>query len=269
MLQRMLRVLLSNAVKGLGVAAVMLLLAPFCYSQSTAILIIDDMGNSMPLGERALMLPGKVNFSFLPHTPNSRELAEDAHAKGQEVMLHLPMSNLNGAPTGPGKLSPSMDKEQFMATLRDNLAAVPYARGVNNHMGSLLTQLHQPMEWLMEGLKLQRLYFIDSRTSPLTVAERKADDKHVPVLRRDVFLDNSLDPANIEKQFERWIKLSQKRGFAVAIAHPHPETLTVLEQRLPELKQRGVRLLYASEVLNQRIATTRAPTETPEDTARN
>lgn len=259
----------SVIAKRLGLAAALVLFAQFSYPESNAVLIIDDMGNSQQLGQRALLLPGKINYSFLPHTANSRQLAKEAHSKGQEVMLHLPMSNLHGAPAGPGKLSPRMDKPEFMAALQDNLLAVPYARGVNNHMGSLLTQLHQPMEWLMEGLRQQRLYFIDSRTSPLTVAEQKADDEQVPVLRRDVFLDNSLDEALIEQQFERWVRLSQQRGIAVAIGHPHPETLNVLERLLPDLQQRGVRLVFASDVLNRRLATKVEPPESHTDTARN
>lgn len=245
---------------------VLMLVAPLCLAQlkmpqSKAVLIIDDMGNSLPLGQRALQLPGKINFSFLPHTPNARELAEQAHKNGREVMLHLPMSNLNGAPTGPGKLSPIMDQQQFSEVLESNLQSIPYARGVNNHMGSLLTQLQQPMQWLMSELKSQRLYFIDSRTSPLTVAARTASAEQVPVLSRDVFLDNELDPEKIAAQVERWIQLSRSHGTAVAIAHPHPQTLAVLEQVLPTLQQRGVQLNYASEILNQRLADSNAASE--------
>lgn len=239
----------------------LVLVAPLCLAQSKAILIIDDMGNSLPLGQRALQLPGKINFSFLPHTPNARQLAEQAHKNGSEILLHLPMSNINGAPAGPGKLSPRMDRQQFSQALESNLRSIPYARGVNNHMGSLLTQLHEPMQWLMTELKSQRLYFIDSRTSPLTVAERAANDEHVPVLRRDVFLDNELEPEKIAAQVERWIQLSHSQGTAVAIAHPHPQTLAVLEQVLPTLRQRGIHLSYASELLNQRLADTNAAKE--------
>lgn len=232
---------------------------PACYSQSAAVLIIDDMGNSLALGERALALPGDINFSFLPRTPNSRKLAQLAHDQGKEVLVHLPMSNLNSAPTGPGKLSPAMDRHQFAQTLNDNLKSVPHAKGVNNHMGSLLTQLHQPMQWLMDELKFHQLYFIDSRTSPLTVAEQTAVSRHVPVMRRDIFLDNDLDPQKITQQFERWIQLTKKRGIAVAIAHPHPQTMSVLERLLPGLKQRGVHLVFASQALQQRFASNTRP----------
>lgn len=244
-------------------SVVLMLSASICFSQSTAILIIDDMGNTLDLGQRAIELPGKVNYSFLPHTPNSRTLARLAHKKGKEILLHLPMSNLSGTAVGPGKLSPRMNQRDFTDTLEGNLRAVPYARGVNNHMGSLLTQLQQPMQWLMDGLKQHHLYFIDSRTSPLTKAEQLAHRNHVPALRRDVFLDNELKPESIERQFERWLELARTRGVAIAIGHPHPQTLSVLEQRLPTLRQQGIHLAFVSEVLNQQLADNSATRSTP------
>lgn len=227
----------------------MLAYAPPGFSQGTAILIIDDMGNGWDLGYRALQLPGKINYAFLPHTPNSRQLADLANQRGQEVLLHLPMSNLNGAATGPGKLSPKLDQQQFNDVIADNLKAIPHVRGVNNHMGSLLTQLHQPMQWLMQALKQHEMYFIDSRTSPLTVAERTARAQQLPTLHRDVFLDNDLSHEAIEKSVQRWMKEVQSQGLAVAIAHPHPQTLEVLEKMLPKLEQHNIRLALISEVL--------------------
>lgn len=232
----------------------LLLLAQGCFAQATAVLIIDDMGNALGVGQRALELPGKVNYSFLPHTPDCRRLAEMAHLRGKEILLHLPMSNLSGTPAGPGKLTPIMDRTQFSDTFEGDLQSVPYARGVNNHMGSLLTQLTQPMQWLMDDLKQHHLYFIDSRTSPLTVAEKMALDNHVPALRRNVFLDDDLSRIKIEQQVNKWLRLARKKGLAVAIGHPHPQTLAVLEQVLPTLQQRGIHLAFASDVLNQQFA---------------
>lgn len=249
-------------------AATLLLTGTPAYSQGTAVLIIDDMGNGWELGHRALQLPGKINYAFLPHTPNSRQLAELANQRGQEVILHLPMSNLNDAATGPGKLSPIMDRQQFTRTLENNLQSLPHVRGVNNHMGSLLTQLHQPMQWLMQSLKQHKLYFIDSRTSPRTVAERTARNTHLPTLRRDVFLDNDLDKSAIEKNIRRWLHLAQTRGLAVAIGHPHPQTLQVLETVLPQLEARNIRLALVSEVLAspapQAVTTTASLSEKPD-----
>lgn len=214
--------------------------------QSTLVIILDDMGNNLELGRRAIALPGAVNYAILPHRPFSATLATAAHQHHKEVLLHAPMTNLGSQATGRGTLTPKMNQTEFLQTLRSNLASVPYAQGVNNHTGSLLTQLHQPMTWLMQELKQRKLYFIDSRTSPRTVAESTGCTEQLPTLRRHIFLDNKRDVAAIEQQFEQLLQLAKQQGNAVAIGHPYPETLTFLEQTLPLLSARGFALIPAS-----------------------
>ena len=217
--------------------------------EATLVLIIDDMGNGLTLGQRAINLPGAINYAFLPHRPHSKILAQNAHQQGKEILLHAPMSNLSEKATGRGELSAIMNKQQFLQALRDDLQTVPHVSGVNNHMGSLLTQLQQPMDWLMAELKQQNLYFIDSRTTPLTVAEARAKNHQLPTTRRDIFLDNQLHSAAISEKFEQAISLARKQGLAVVIAHPHEETLDFLEQSIPTLTARGIKLSLASQAL--------------------
>lgn len=219
------------------------------HSRPVIVLIIDDMGNSLEQGHRALSLPGQVSYAFLPHTAASKPLAEAAFNNSKEIMLHLPMSNLNSYKTGPGTLTARMDKQEYLQTLQKNIASIPHVSGVNNHMGSLLTQLNQPMSWLMGELRKQQLYFVDSRTSPLTVAEQQANAARIPTIRRDIFLDNVLDSAAIARQYKRLLSLARQNGIAVAIGHPHRETLDFLEQALPELASQGIRLAFASEAI--------------------
>lgn len=213
------------------------------------VLIIDDMGNSLDLGHRAISLHGAINYAFLPHRPHSKSLAKLAHKQTKEILLHLPMSNLSDNPTGAGTLKPSMNRQQFLNELHANIASVPHVKGLNNHTGSLLTQLRQPMDWLMSSLKQQQLYFIDSRTSPRTVAAKIATQHHLPILKRDVFLDNIREKSAIDKQFRRLIDLAKKQGVAVAIGHPYPETLAYLEDMLPRLADMGITLTRASDLL--------------------
>ncbi|ARN73605.1 divergent polysaccharide deacetylase family protein [Oceanicoccus sagamiensis] len=243
-------------------------LAASCFAESPTpriVLIIDDMGNNLELGQRAIALPGAVSYAFLPHSSHSKSLANEANRQQKEILLHAPMSNLHDYPTGPGTLTPKMNQQQFLATLADNLASIPHAKGVNNHMGSLLTQLRQPMSWLMQALKQQNLYFVDSRTSPLTVAERTAREQQLPTLKRDVFLDNQRTPAAIAKQFDQLIRLSKQQGQAVAIGHPYPETLAFLEQQLPLLAEQGVMLVNASGLVRAQCEQAPANCSWPEN----
>jgi len=213
-------------------------------------LIIDDMGNRALWGEVALKIPGPVTYSFLPHTPHARALARRAHAAGKEVMLHLPMESHNGNRLGPGGLTLQQSELELKRTLQEDLDAIPHVRGVNNHMGSLLTGLPNPMGWVMQGLSERPpLFFIDSRTSGESLAQRIAQEYGVPNARRDIFLDNERDPDAIRAQFELLVKRAKKRGYAIGIGHPYPETSAVLQELVPELAASGVRLITASEMI--------------------
>jgi hypothetical protein len=213
------------------------------------ILIIDDMGNRLDAGEAVVTLPGKLTLAILPYTPHARQLAISAHRSGKEVMLHAPMSNLAGIPLGRGGLTPLQPESEFRATLSAALDQLPHVRGLNNHMGSDLTQRELQMQWVMETLRERDLYFIDSRTSALTVAAHTATLHRVPNLSRKVFLDNDRSPEAIDKSFRRLLKEVELEGLAVGIGHPYPETVAYLRDELPRLQCRGIELLLVSEAL--------------------
>jgi polysaccharide deacetylase 2 family uncharacterized protein YibQ len=130
------------------------------------------------------------------------------------------------------------------------MAAVPHVRGINNHMGSLLTRHPGAMGWLMEEMQTRgQLYFLDSFTTHRSVGLIVAREQGIPALKRDVFLDRIATPDAIKREFERLIATARQRGFAVAIGHPHPATLAFLEQRLPGLVDQGVELVSVESLL--------------------
>ena len=215
-------------------------------------IIIDDLGQRLGAGVRAVMLPGPVTCSFLPHMPYVRPLATLAHNRGKEVMMHLPMEAVDHRPMGPGGLRPGMARRDFVKVVLEDLATVPHVQGINNHMGSLLTQQELPMRWLMEDIIRPRpLYFVDSHTSKYSVARAVAMSYHIPSLRRQVFLDHDRDPAAIAYQFRRLLTLARRQGVALAIGHPHVATLDFLEEALPLLAAEGIDLLPVSRLIER------------------
>jgi polysaccharide deacetylase 2 family uncharacterized protein YibQ len=217
-------------------------------------IIIDDIGYNPTQSKRAAQLNGKFTLAVLPFTPHALASAQLAHANGKELMLHLPMSAINHQKLGKGALVSGMGEAAFLTTLRQDLNAIPHLKGVNNHMGSRLTQEAEPMQWLMTELHLRGLYFVDSRTSAQTKALDIAKSHNVPSLKRDVFLDDSNEPGAIEHQLHRAINLARERGTAVAIGHPYPATLEILEKIEPLLQKQGVRLAYVSQLLSPKVA---------------
>lgn len=215
-------------------------------------IIIDDLGYSLERGRQAIEIPAALTYSILPQTPHSRPLAELAYLRNKEVLLHLPMEGSRLDVNEPDTLNDRMPEAVFRSTVQDQLLSVPHVVGVNNHMGSLLTPRSLQMNWLMEELAGHSLFFVDSRTTAATVASLAAQRHNVPFLQRDVFLDNDKDDAGIRAAFRRFIDLAKQRNGAVAIAHPYPETLSVLAELLPELAQHRLKLVNMSEQIELR-----------------
>ena len=224
-------------------------------------LIIDDIGWRAADGRRAVQLPGAITLAFLPHAPHSRALAEEAHRRGKEIMLHLPMEASNGKRLGPGGLTGALSEKDFKRTVFAGLASVPHVRGINNHMGSRLTADPLRMRWLMQTLMFRNdLYFVDSRTTAASVAEREAAARALPVTHRDVFIDYEDVTGVIETQLAKLLARARRKGSALGIGHPLPRTLDALERWLPTLQASGVKLVPVSVLIEQRNAQRRNPT---------
>ncbi|MFL0797520.1 MAG: divergent polysaccharide deacetylase family protein [Cellvibrionaceae bacterium] len=224
-------------------------LSPETLTTPRIAIIIDDIGNALESGQKAVFLPGPVTLSVLPMTPQAKRLATEGHEQGKEIMVHTPMSNLSNAPLGPGALTEQLSEHDFLETLRQGIAAVPHATGVNNHMGSQLTQQQEPMNWLMSELKQQSLYFVDSLTSAQSLAGKTAHQQGLKTISRDIFLDTFNDPEFIQQQYQKLLKKAKQRGYALAIGHPYPATLALLQEKLPLLEAQGIKLVSVSQLM--------------------
>ncbi len=212
-------------------------------------IIIDDMGYDYDTDRKFISIEAPLSFAFLPYGPNTKRLAGLAHSKRKDVLVHLPMEPDNKAfDPGPGVLTLDMDLDSLLETLGQDIALVPYAIGVNNHMGSRFTQDAKAMEYVMEYIKQKGLFFIDSRTTKLTVAMKVAKELGVPCGQRAVFLDHSSNKREIEHQLRRLVKLAQKNGTAIGIGHPYKNTYEVLYRRLP-LIRKDVRLVPVHRIV--------------------
>jgi len=216
-------------------------------------IILDDMGYRWRDGQRAVDLEGALTYAILPHAPYSRRLAERAHRRHKEIMLHLPMESEAGRRLGPGGLHSGMTEKEFKRRVFESLNAVPHVRGFNNHMGSRLTRSPIEMGWLMQAAMFRNdLYFVDSRTTAETVAEQEARRRGIVATRRDIFLDYAPGRAVVETQLDTLVRRARRQGHALAIGHPHPDTLAALEHWLPTLAGQGIRLVPVSQLIQTR-----------------
>jgi len=218
--------------------------------QPSMVIIIDDLGYNLANGLGIVNLPGPITLAVMPHTPHGALLARKGAAVDKQIMLHVPMQNHAGLRLGPGGLTLNMDENEFKQVLRGDLASVPHAEGLNNHMGSALTEQALPMQWTMDVAKELDLFFVDSRTSAASVAWQQAIDQAVPALTRDVFLDNDTSTEALEIQFQQAMEIARKHGFAVLIGHPYPATIKFLNKSLGRLDEAGIKLTSASALIH-------------------
>jgi polysaccharide deacetylase 2 family uncharacterized protein YibQ len=114
-------------------------------------------------------------------------------------------------------------------------------------MGSRITPDRLRMGWVLQELKARKLFFVDSRTEKESVAYEVAEQLGIPAVERRVFLDDDKAFPEMEKQWERALKLAEKDGSALIIGHIYPETVEALEKLVP--RSRGqVRFVTAGQL---------------------
>ncbi len=215
-------------------------------------IVIDDMGWELPIAQDLLALEHPISFAVLPQAPYQLKIAEAAKQHQRDLLLHLPMEP-HGYPRvnpGPNALLSHMDSHQLVKLVRTALRALPQVVGVNNHMGSSLTENSQAMRVVMRELKRHDLFFLDSRTSSDSRAYQIAREMGIPTAKRHVFLDNNVQQAYISAQLQRLAKMASQQGTAIGIGHPYPETLSALRHTLPLIRQAGVRIVPISRLVN-------------------
>ena len=212
-------------------------------------IIIDDLGSSPSFVHRLLKLNEDLTYSILPHLEKSTEIATLLHEQQKEILLHLPMEPRNYPATSPGKgaLLSHMTREQLQRTIDRDLKTVPFAAGVNNHMGSSLTASWGPMKAVLEHLRAHRLFFVDSRTTGATIGYSLAQQLGLKSAQRKVFLDVVPEVEAVKIQLQELAALAEQGKTAIAIGHPKAATLKALQEMLPEFKARNIRIVRVSE----------------------
>jgi uncharacterized protein len=214
-------------------------------------IILDDLGNDRGAAQVIFAMPYPLTISVLPNHPHSVEIAQEAHSRGFQVMLHLPMESMRNERPETQELRPGMSAGDVSMLVGNLLQGVPAAVGVNNHQGSQSTADAVLMGELMPVLRDHHLFYVDSRTTAATVAYDTAQRFGVRSGFRNVpFLDDVAEPGAVRKQLLLALRNARKKGDAIAIGHPHPATLQALQEILPEAKGQGVRLVFASEVVH-------------------
>lgn len=212
-------------------------------------IIIDDGGYGGKLTDIILGLDTNLTLSILPNTPYGTAISRDAAALGFEIMLHMPMENHSPDMVHEGQLDVDMNPGDVRRLTEDALKQIPEAVGINNHTGSKYTEVDSALKDFMDVIDDTGLYFIDSRTSPKTIALDVAKSFSIPSNQRDLFIDHDEDKESIRRRFKQSMEIALENGEAIVIGHFRPNTAELLVELLPELEENGIELVHVSEII--------------------
>ncbi len=225
------------------------------------VVIIDDMGLNAAKTREVIELQHPLTLAFLPYADGLDEKTSLAKQKGHELMIHIPMEAMNpDLDGGPFPLTTGLERAEFEDVLDKVFASFEGYAGVNNHMGSRLTQDPQRMGWVMERLKGKQLegealYFVDSKTINTSIAAQTAAQHGIPHNTRDVFLDHYETEDDVMKALEQLERVARNRGYAIAIGHPKQRTVSALKKWLPTLDDKNLELVAMSDVVKRPVKT--------------
>jgi len=216
--------------------------------------IIDDMGLDQRRSARVTQLPGPLTLSYMTYAPHAVEQSAAAHARGHELMMHMPMQPLASLDAGPDVLAEQLPPAELHRRVEADLDRFPGFVGINNHMGSKFTAYQPGMKIVMQSLRQHGLLFIDSMTTAKSVGMAEARAAGVPAARRNIFLDDVEDQASVAAQLAKAEQQAKSAGSVIVIGHPHDGTIAALAAWLPGLDKKGITLVPVTAVVKAREA---------------
>lgn len=214
-------------------------------------IVVDDGGYDPARDAEWLKFPEKITLAVIPFGPSSRRLARSAHERGFGVLIYVPMEP--EAPvsdrTEGVRLRRGMSREEMNALLGRMIEENPWATGVSNYMGSAFTADLESMATLVSLLKSRGLFFLDSVTTPRSVAVLAALRAGLPVTRRDVFLDAGIPPEEMRSRWEEAIATAKEKGKAVLVCHGRKESFRTILDLVPDLEAEGIVAVTVEELL--------------------
>lgn len=229
-------ILIKSAVKNFIVFSTALYTS-FSFAQSKLAIVIDDVGYHSKEDAAIFAMPREISVAIIPAAPYARARNQEAKSQGRDILIHMPMQPISAVKIEDGGLHLGMSAAQVNDRVNTAKNIVRDAIGMNNHMGSAATADPQLMTYLMTALQEKHLFFLDSRTIGKSVAGKIAKEQGVRSLDRHIFLDDSNEFADVQRQFKAAIHYARKHGSAIAIGHPRQNTIAVLQAGLRNLPE--------------------------------
>ncbi len=215
-------------------------------NKAKLVIIIDDVHTRAQI-KMIQALPYDVTPSIFP--PYSLAKHSETLSRGlkHHYMIHLPMESGSTQFNKQSKtLMRTDDAKKIKSRIEEIRRLFPDCKYINNHTGSVFTADYQAMKRLYILLRQYGFTFIDSFTTASSKVKKIAHALGDDYVRRDIFIDNKLTKKAIRRQLKKAVKIAKKKGYAIAIGHPHKTTMQALLSSQQILKE--VEIVYIDNI---------------------
>ncbi len=213
--------------------------------------IIDDVGYNNTDANELKKLNIPITGSIIPSTPYANGEGKKLYAFGLEMMLHIPMQAKDRNLLYPKDefviLSSSI--ADIIAIIDNAIKIIPHAKGLNNHMGSLITSNKESISRVLTIAKKRGLFFVDSRTTTTTVASAISRSMGIKTAEKDIFIDHIKTYKHSMEQINKLIRIALYKGKGIAIGHPNPTTFQAIKDSINKIRSKGIEIVFVSKLL--------------------
>lgn len=221
--------------------------------------VLDDWGYSLNNVDALFQIDRPVTLAVLPHLRYSKEISDRIikYGRGYDIILHLPLESKSGKAPERDTIRRNMEKNRVLSILKDDIESIPGIIGVSNHQGSRATENKEIMKIILEELKKRNLFFLDSRTTPVSVCGNISGKIGLRYAERSVFLDlgqkkdEKQTKAYIKKQIKELINIAKIRGSAIAIGHDKKLTIEVIKESIPDIEKGNIKIVPLKKLVEK------------------
>lgn len=219
------------------------------------VIIMKGLGLSASTTEAALQLPTEVTFGFSPYAPSLVRWSKIAHQQGREFLLQVPMETYDTRTNNPGPyaLMSASPKEDNITRLKMLLSLTNNYEGIYSDQNEKFSHNIASIRPILKELKKMGVYYVYGNGYSNHTMIQTADDIDYPMLISDMVIDSDISVEGINDGIKKMVNLAKRKGYVVAMAHPYPMTIRILEQWLPDASEQGVRVMPVSALLGKNI----------------
>ena len=216
-------------------------------------IIITGLGNNTEALKRVESFPSAINLGYTPYSPNITSHLNEVTSKGHEIYVLVPFEPQNYPLDDPGPLVILKSEHNKANPNRLNSILTKYTNisGVYSDIGEKFTSSAEELAPILETIAAKEISFIYGNGNKNEIFNGLTTSYDNKVAFMDILLDHEINERKIREQLVALEALARDRSIAIAYIRPYPISLSILEEWIKTLNNKGIILVPASQITKE------------------